>query len=279
MAIQVPPLREHFATDEEWQAELDVFTTEVARQINAGEISGTGGEGDVSTDTTTGEVTSADGMLLFYLYRYLHIAYGSSNTGADFNSGAYNGEAFYGIRNSDTVTESTNPAQYTWNAIDSPSSSIIPSFRIVGGRRIDLSFVTTTPTDYQPIPEISIDLDDFAEGQTGAPGEAATFVNVEIKMPGGVGSDPTGWLDETNTYKNNTGADKALVAIVVRGDTEDSLAAHNTYSYTWRKNGVLLSPNATQRSDTGPLERVVIINAEDIEDNGDDAFTVEIDIP
>ena len=272
MSITLPPYTGN--------TDLDYFNAELARQVNAGELAG--GTGTATTGEDDEAYPTVDGLRLGYQERYLATRYGTSATGADFTDDytAISGlTVFQGLRNSDSVTESTNPADYTWRELD-VVTGWIPSYRIAGGRLVDWDFSTATPTNYI-VDNIAgaIDLDDFAVGADGAPGEDAVFVKVEVKMPGSLNSDPTGWLDEADSYKNNAGADKALVAIVVRGDTEDGTIAHDSYTYTWRRNGITFAPNATQRADTGVDKRVVLIDPNDVEDNGDDAFTVEIDIP
>ena len=97
---------------------------------------------------------------------------------------------------------------------------------------------------------------------------------------GAVNSDPLGWPVTANNFRNNAGTSKALVATLYIDNVAKSLVDHNTYSYLWRKNGSAnFSSNTTQRSDTGQTSRSLIIDATDIADQGEDAFTCELTYP
>jgi len=102
-------------------------------------------------------------------------------------------------------------------------------------------------------------------------------IGIDSTTPGSEGTDPSGWLISSSNFRNNAGVTKALVATLYIDNTANTLAEHNTYTYLWRKNGIAnFSSSTTQRSDTGYSSRTIIIDATDIADQGDDAFTCEI---
>jgi len=97
---------------------------------------------------------------------------------------------------------------------------------------------------------------------------------------GAVDSDPSGWPITSDNFRNNSGVTKALVATLYIDNTARSFADHNTYSYLWRKNGIANFTSSTiQRSDTGQTSRALLIDATDIADQGEDAFTCELTYP
>jgi hypothetical protein len=97
---------------------------------------------------------------------------------------------------------------------------------------------------------------------------------------GAVDTDPSGWPITSDNFRNNAGTTKALVATLYIDNTARSFADHNTYSYVWRKNGIAnFTSTTTQRSDTGQTSRALLIDATDIADQGEDAFTCELTYP
>ena len=161
-----PPLREHYSSDAEYFQELDIYNTQVQSDLENISI------------TTTAETDNegypiVDGVRIGYQERYLAVRYGTSATGAGFTDDyttIVGLTVFQGLRNAPTVTESTNPADYTWRELN-VVTGWIPSYRIAGGRLVDWDFSTTTPTNYI-VDNVAgaIDLDAFAVGADGAPG-------------------------------------------------------------------------------------------------------------
>jgi len=89
--------------------ELDAFLFDLA--MNG---SGVGSGSGLSTNTTTGEITDpSSGTVISYLYKYMHIKYADDNQGLNISDSPTN-KAFFGLYNSDSATESTTPADYTW---------------------------------------------------------------------------------------------------------------------------------------------------------------------
>ena len=195
MTIQLPPYT--------GQDDLDYYLTEIARQINSGEIVGTTAGVMTTSDgfmvsTDNGTVTDPNGNVVQYLYRYLHVAYASNNTGSSgFTTGLHSTQAFYGLRNSASSTESTNPADYSWIEISSPFTAV-PSFRTIGGRRLDFSFTSSTPAGFLAIPVGAIDLDSLP-GATGADGNSVGVKSIYIRSNSNLTVAPTGGTFNTST--------------------------------------------------------------------------------
>jgi hypothetical protein len=95
-----------------------------------------------------------------YVYRYIAVKYADDNVGTNLSNSPTN-KTFFGIFNSGTIIESTNPADYTWYEAAVPfglSRSLY--YLILGGRQIKFAVALTAP-DYHWKPDdgSSIDLD------------------------------------------------------------------------------------------------------------------------
>ena len=67
----------------------------------------------VNNNPETGFISNSVGTLLQYQYRYLDVKYADNTAGLNFTDNPY-GRLYFGIYNTDTVTESVDPNQYTW---------------------------------------------------------------------------------------------------------------------------------------------------------------------
>jgi len=83
-------------------AELDAYLYE--QSVFQQETTGTG---------TAESAYSPAGEFVGYLRRYIHVKYADSNTGTGLTNLPTN-KAYFGLYNSDSTTESTTPADYTW---------------------------------------------------------------------------------------------------------------------------------------------------------------------
>jgi len=102
-------------------------------------------------------------------------------------------------------------------------------------------------------------------------------IGINCVTPGAVGTDPSGWPSTATNFRNNSGSVKALVATLYIDNLARNYAAHLEYTYVWRKNGSANFTSSTvQRADTGPTSRALLIDATDIADQGEDAFTCEL---
>jgi len=116
--------------------------------------------GIVNSTTTT--ATGPSGQTTAYLYRYLDVAYADNGSGSvNFSSSPLATNRFYGLRNTNSSTYSTNPADYVWYQINGTfSGGNLLWYQTFGGLQINLVVATSAPTiNYQtPATATPIDL-------------------------------------------------------------------------------------------------------------------------
>lgn len=101
----------------------------------------------ISINKSTGVISDASGAIIGYYYRYMHVKYAMDNLGTGMSDSPTD-MLYYGIHNSDTYTESTIPADYTWflvNAGAGFSNTDFLWYKSVGGRVIYWSVAPTSP--------------------------------------------------------------------------------------------------------------------------------------
>jgi hypothetical protein len=132
---------------------------------------------NVNADPATGQVSGPTGDVVSYLYKYISVKYADSFDGTVNFSNTPTGRLYYGIRNSDDSTESTNPADYLWTLVAGGFGSTKYLYYITtGGRQIQFAVATSTPnTGWIVDPNTAIDLDVIS----GANGPA-NFVVIRI---------------------------------------------------------------------------------------------------
>lgn len=111
-------------------------------------------------NSVTGEITDTEGNVVGYLYRYISVKYADDNVGTNLSNVPLN-KFYFGVRNNDLNTESTNPADYRWYAVDGGfGSSRSLFYKTTGGRTIRFS-ADTAAEDYTWLvdPGTAIDLD------------------------------------------------------------------------------------------------------------------------
>ena len=115
----------------------------------------------VSADPATGEVSGPTGAVTGYLYKYVSVKYADSFDGTVNFSNTPTNRLYYGIRNSDSSTESTNPADYLWSLVAGGFSTTKNLYYITtGGRQIQFAVSTSIPnTGWVIDPGTAIDLD------------------------------------------------------------------------------------------------------------------------
>jgi hypothetical protein len=115
----------------------------------------------VEADPATGQVMGPTGNVTGYLYKYISVKYADSFDGTVNFSNSPTNRLYYGIRNSDSSTESTNPADYLWSLVAGGFSTTKFLFYITtGGRQIQFAIATSTPnTGWLIDPATAIDLD------------------------------------------------------------------------------------------------------------------------
>jgi len=91
----------------------------------------------VSSDPNSGEISGPTGVVLGYLYQYIAIKYADSQDGSVNFSNTPTNRLYYGIRNSNSSTESTNPTDYIWNKVTGGfGTTKLLWYAVTGGRQI-----------------------------------------------------------------------------------------------------------------------------------------------
>lgn len=94
----------------------------------------------------TGEIVDSGGQVIGYLYKYIYIKYADSFDGTTNFSDLPTNRLYYGIRNSDSATESTNPADYVWVQVSGGFGTTKTLWYLTtGGRQIQFQVATSQP--------------------------------------------------------------------------------------------------------------------------------------
>lgn len=100
----------------------------------------------VVADPSTGQIVGPAGDITGYLYKYISIKYSDSFDGTLNFSNSPTNRYYYGIRNTDSSTESTNPADYVWYHYTAGfSTTLFLWYIITGGRQISFQVSATQP--------------------------------------------------------------------------------------------------------------------------------------
>jgi len=169
------------------------------------------GSNAVSNNPVTGFVSNTIGDILQYQYRYLDIKFADNPAGLNFSDNPY-GRLYFGVRNTDEVTESANPADYTWFAAGGGGFGIntVLWICVTGGRHVAYAISQDAPDanqNWQVAPIQAIDLDNpfktyeqymtvrFATNSVGAGLSTsptnAKFYGIYTSADGSSSSDPT----------------------------------------------------------------------------------------
>lgn len=132
----------------------------------------------VASDPNTGQIVGPGGEVVGYLYKYIFIKYADSFDGSVGFSNVPTNKGYYGIRNSDSSTESTNPVDYVWTQVTGGfGTTKFLYYLTTGGRQIQFQVDTAVPNPGWEIdPGTAIDLD-FVTGASTSP---ANFVVIRI---------------------------------------------------------------------------------------------------
>jgi hypothetical protein len=136
-----------------------------------------------SSNTSTGEITDSAGNVVGYLYQFLNIKYADDTIGTNISNSPTN-RLYYGVRNSTSSTESTNPADYTWYAVSGGfGTTKFLYYSVLGGRQIKFD-VNTAPFDYHWLLDsgASINLDIVVPPLTITSTEIASDAITELKL-------------------------------------------------------------------------------------------------
>ena len=115
---------------------------------------------NVSIDVNTGIVAGPTGNL-GYLYKYLFIKYATASDGSVGFSNVPTGATYFGTRNSNSNTESTNPTDYVWTQVTGGfGTTKFIWYSTNGGRQVNTLVSVGSPgLSYLVDPGTAIDLD------------------------------------------------------------------------------------------------------------------------
>ena len=181
---------------------------------------------NLSVDPNNGQITGSSGIIIAYFYKYLSVKYANSFDGTvNFNNSPTN-QGYYGLRNTDSSVESSNPADYIWyQATGGFSTTKFLFYETSGGRQINFVVATTTPgTSYVQESGPAIDLD-VVTNSTATAAAAAALATANNKLSK-IGADNLQGPISLNT------SDSILV-----GTTTDGVSIGNT-GIIGRKAGV-----------------------------------------
>jgi hypothetical protein len=133
---------------------------------------------NLSVDPNNGQITGSSGIIIAYFYKYLSVKYANSFDGTvNFNNSPTN-QGYYGLRNTDSSVESSNPADYIWyQATGGFGTTKFLFYETSGGRQINFVVATTTPgTAYVQESGPAIDLDVVTNSTATAAAAAALAV-------------------------------------------------------------------------------------------------------
>lgn len=102
---------------------------------------------NISADPNTGQIVGPTGIVVGYLYKYMSVKYADSADGSLNFSNSPTNRLYYGIRNSEETTESTNPADYIWFKVAGGgfSTTKFLYYQTTGGRNIQFVVSATDP--------------------------------------------------------------------------------------------------------------------------------------
>ncbi len=186
--------------------------------------------GILETNVETGEI-KANGVIQGYLYKYIHIKYADDRIGTNLSNVQTN-RLYYGIRNTDETTESTNPALYTWYQASGGGFSTTKTlyYKVTGGRQIQFD-VNTAPIDAlwlaDPGGPIDLDVITTAIGPAGPQGPPGATGTTGPSGPAGAnGADGT----------------KAITLQLFRWSNTGIPSHTQAFNYTWATGAISAIP-------------------------------------
>lgn len=189
-------------------------------------------------DPNTGVISGPSGVTIAYLYRYLAVKYADSFDGSLNFSNSPTDRLYYGLRNTDDTTESTNPADYIWFRVTGGfGTTKFLYYQTGGGRQIQFVVATTSPgATYVQETGPAIDLDIVTT--TTAYNAAAPSIYQWTAT-----STPPTRPSTTSTYTWATGAYTAP-----SGWTTEPTSNTTPGSYLWAITIPLVVPSSTTTS-------------------------------
>jgi len=136
-----------------------------------------------SADSVSGQISGPTGQIVGYLYKYIAIKYADSFDGSLNFSNTPTGRLYYGIRNSNDITESTNPADYTWRQVTGGfGTTKFVWYITAGGRQIQFAAQNASPgLGWVQDAGVSINLDIITSTSVG-PGFLAYFQPASLQV-------------------------------------------------------------------------------------------------
>ena len=130
----------------------------------------------LAANEVTGQIVTPSGSVVAYIYKYLAVKYADSFDGSVGFSNSPTNKGYYGLRNTDSAIESTNPADYVWYRVTGGFGTTKFLFYLTsGGRSIEFVVSTTAPSQfYKQDDGTSIDLD-FVTSATMSPANFAVI--------------------------------------------------------------------------------------------------------
>ena len=187
--------------------------------------------GSVSASSSTGEITGPTGTVTGYLYKYIAIKYADSYDGSVNFSDIPASHLFYGLRNSNSSTESSSPADYIWNKASGGFGGTKSIWYIAtGGRQIQFAVSVNAPdTGWAIDPGSAIDLDLVTSGNIPVIAEAffPYFTPAILQVPRTGGVTPV----FTNITPVMFATDKGAVVSFTDAQTDTNAAFVNS---SWR---------------------------------------------
>ena len=101
------------------------------------------GSNSAQYNSQTGQITQ-NGVVIGYLYKYLWVKYATSFDGTTGFSDSPTNATYYGIHNSNSSIESSNPDNYVWTPF-SFSTNFFFYYLVTGGRKVTISINPSIP--------------------------------------------------------------------------------------------------------------------------------------
>lgn len=174
----------------------------------------------------TGEIaTVAWGNTISYLYRNIHFAYANSIDGSQgFSTTDYANKQFYGVRNTNSQTESTNPTDYVWYQVADGGFSTTKKlwYITIGTNNISITISDTRPNQFYRLAD-NVDFVDLYEASVIViPDDFIT--NQKI-----LDNEITGSKISLNTLTNDLFVAETILAnSIAKGNLTGDLFAENT---------------------------------------------------
>ena len=124
-----------------------------------------------SADSVSGQISGPTGQTVGFLYKYIAVKYADSFDGSVNFSNTPTNRQYYGIRNTNDITESTNPVDYIWSKVTGGfGTTKFLFYKVNGGRQIDFAVGTVAPA-YAWLQDsgVAIDLDAISVVITATP--------------------------------------------------------------------------------------------------------------